>query len=371
MDVLGYTIILPLLPFYAENLGATPVTVGFLLASYGFCQMLAGPVLGRLSDRIGRKPVLFFSQLGTFAGFLLLAWAPDLKWIFIARIIDGITAGNLSVAQACIADVTEPKDRAKSFALIGISFGLGFLVGPGISGLLTHFGPQYPILAAAFLSGLSILGTLFLLPNIPIHHTPGGFAFFDVPVYKKLFSEPELGGYLKEFFSFIFAFSLFISGFALFAERRFIFQGHPFGAREVSYVFAFVGMFGILVQGFGTAHMVRFFGEKKLVRMGFVFMTLGFLVLSFAGTIPALLFAVCVSFFGSSILRPSLTSLITQKAEKGQQGIVLGMTQSLTSLCQVVTPLISGVLIQHGLLPAWALVGAFAAVLGLFFKVGP
>ena len=152
VDVLGLTSMLPLLPFYAEHFGASPVVVGLLISSYALCQLVAGPILGQISDRVGRKPVLTVSQLGTFAGFLVLAWAPSLWVVFLARIIDGLTAGNLSIAQAYIADVTAPKDRAKSFALIGIAFGIGFLIGPGASGYLTHhYGYRVPIFCAAAL----------------------------------------------------------------------------------------------------------------------------------------------------------------------------------------------------------------------------
>src|ERR1044071_2407094 len=148
VDVLGLTIILPLLPFYAESMGATPRVVGFLVSAYAICQLIAGPPLGHLSDRIGRRPVLLVSQMGTCAGFLILASAQSLWVVFLARIIDGLTAGNLTVAQAYIADVTDPSNPTKSFGIIGIAFGLGFLVGPGISGLLVRFGNRYPIFAA-------------------------------------------------------------------------------------------------------------------------------------------------------------------------------------------------------------------------------
>src|SRR5438034_7671866 len=167
VDVLGLTIILPLLPFYAESLGATPSTVGLLVSAYAICQLLAGPPLGQLSDRVGRRPVLLVSQIGTFIGFLMLAFAHSLWLVFLARIIDGLTAGNLTVAQAYISDVTEPQNRAKAFGLIGVAFSLGFLVGPGVSGYLAQYGNHYPILAAAGLSFTSIMATTFLLPGVP------------------------------------------------------------------------------------------------------------------------------------------------------------------------------------------------------------
>src|ERR1051326_8728873 len=172
VDVMGLTIILPLLPFYAESLGATPAVVGLIVSTYAICQLVAGPPLGRLSDRVGRRPVLLVSQMGTFVGFLILASARVLWMVFLARIIDGLTAGNLTVAQAYISDVTTPEQRTKSFGIIGIAFGLGFLVGPGVSGFLAQYGATYPIFAAAALSFTSIMCTYFLLPPAQPHPHP-------------------------------------------------------------------------------------------------------------------------------------------------------------------------------------------------------
>src|SRR5437870_10332692 len=140
VDVLGLTIILPLLPFYAEHFGASPALVGLLVSTYAACQLVAGPLLGQMSDRMGRRPLLLVSQMGTFVGFLILAWAQALWIVFLARIIEGLTAGNLSLAQAYISDVTRPEERAKSFGIIGVAFGIGFLIGPAISGYLSRFG---------------------------------------------------------------------------------------------------------------------------------------------------------------------------------------------------------------------------------------
>src|SRR5438874_1403904 len=167
--ILGLTIIIPLLPFYAESLGATPFVVGLLISSYAACQLIAGPILGQISDRIGRKPVLLLSQCGTFLGFVLLALSHSLIPVFISRIIDGLTAGNISVAQAYIADVTEESKRTQSFALIGIAFGVGFLFGPAISGFLAGYSAVYPIVLAACLSATSIVATTFLLPSKEKH----------------------------------------------------------------------------------------------------------------------------------------------------------------------------------------------------------
>ena len=178
MDVLGLTIMIPLLPFYAEKLGASPSQVGWLVGVYALCQLFSGPLLGRMSDHVGRKPLLIVSQIGTLIGFLITAFAGTLWVVFLGRIIDGATAGNLSLAQAYISDVTKPEERAKSFGVIGIAFGLGFLIGPAISGFLSHFDYRMPIFAAALMSFTSIMATTFLLPSVknvhPVQSGPSG-----------------------------------------------------------------------------------------------------------------------------------------------------------------------------------------------------
>ena len=379
VDVLGLTIILPLLPFYAERLGASPTVVGLLVSTYAACQLVAGPVLGQMSDRVGRRPLLLVSQMGTFIGFLILAWAGfiGLLWlVFVSRIIDGLTAGNLSLAQAYISDVTRPEERAKSFGVIGVAFGIGFLIGPAISGFLSTFGYQYPIFAAAALSFTSILSTYFLLPSAPVipesekregPAPPAGrrLRVLDWGNYATYFKRPVLAPLLWQFFSFAFTFAIFMSGFALFAERRYTWNGHPFGVKEVGYVFAYVGFLGIILQGGLIGRLVRRFGEDNLVYSGFVTATAGFAMIGFSYRLPGLLVASSISSFGTGVLRPALTSLITQRAGREEQGVVLGLTQSLMSVAQIIGPVIAGFLIDRGLLTTWAVVGAAVSAVGV------
>src|ERR1700682_6132998 len=272
VDVLGLTIILPLLPFYAERMGATPAVVGLLVASYALCQLIAGPILGRMSDTMGRRPLLIVSQIGTLIGFLILAWANSLWLVFVSRIIDGLTAGNLSLAQAYISDVTRPEERARSFGIIGIAFGMGFLIGPAISGLLAKYSYQYPIFAAAALSATSIVCTTLLLPSSTPHRddsVPRRFTLLDWGNYLGYFRRPGLARCLWQFLAFALAFAMFISGFPLFAERRFTWDGHPFGVTEVGYVYAYLGFLGIILQGGLLGRLVKWVGEDLLVRGGF------------------------------------------------------------------------------------------------------
>ncbi|HXA67063.1 MAG TPA: MFS transporter [Bryobacteraceae bacterium] len=362
VDVLGLTIILPLLPFYAEKFGASPAVAGLLISTYAFCQLIAGPILGRMSDRMGRRPLLLVSQLGTFIGFLILAYANALWIIFLSRVIDGLTAGNLSLAQAYISDVTKPEERAKSFALIGIAFGMGFLIGPGISGYLSQYSYQYPIFAAAALSATSILATYFLLPSSTPQaadaSTARKFTVLDWGNYVRYFRQPDLAPRLWQFLAFTLAFSMFMSGFPLFAERRFEWRGHPFGPKEVGYVYAYLGVLGVILQGGLIGRLVKTFGELRLVRAGFFCGLVGLTALGFTHAIPLLLVATAVSSSGTGVVRPVLTSLITQKAGRSEQGVVLGLTQSLNSIAAIIAPAAGGFLIDHSLLAGWALLAA-------------
>ncbi len=372
VDVLGLTIILPLLPFYAEKLGASPAVVGMLVSTYALCQLIAGPILGRMSDHTGRRPLLLVSQLGTFIGFLILAYANALWLVFVSRVIDGLTAGNLSLAQAYISDVTKPEDRAKSFALIGIAFGMGFLIGPAISGFLAQFSYQYPIFAAAALSATSILATYFLLPsNVPVAaDTPRKFTVLDWGNYLRYFRDPGLGPLLWQFLAFALTFSLFMTGFPLFAERRFLWHGHPFGAKEVGYVYAYLGFLGVILQGGLMGRLVRAFGEINLVRAGFFVAMVGLAALAFTSTIPLMLVVAAAASLGTGMNRPALTSLITQRASRSEQGAVLGITQSLNSLAAICAPTVAGFLIDHSLLAVWALLAAVISGAALLFKAG-
>jgi MFS family permease len=369
VDVLGLTIMIPLLPLYVEKMGASPSTIGLLISTYAVCQLISGPLLGRASDYTGRKPLLIVSQIGTFIGFMMLAFAPNLWVVFLARVIDGATAGNLSLAQAYISDVTEPDNRSKAFGVIGIAFGMGFLIGPAISGYLGQFGYRIPILAAAALSATSVLATSLLLPRATpskVSDGPGGrrLSLLQWGEYARYFRDPELAPRLWQFLSFCFAFAMFTGGFSLFAERRLTWHGNPFGVKEVGYTWAYAGFLGIFLQGPALGKMVKRFGERALNRVGFASYSIGYATLAFCFSIPVLVLATTISTVGS-LVRPTLTSLITKATPADEQGTVLGLTQSLNSIAQIAAPPLAGILIQHGMLTTWGLAASAAALVGL------
>lgn len=373
-DVFALTLVIPLLAIYAEQLGASPLDATLLVSVFAGCQLLSSPLLGRLSDRIGRKPVLVVSQIGTFIGLVVMAESHALWLLYVARVIDGATAGNLTVAQAYIADNTPPERRARAFGLIGIAFGLGFFLGPAVTGHLAGYGLEAPIWAAAGLSLTSILCTTLLLRNQPIPAGPADTTglpagrrpgVFEWDAYGRFLERPVLGGLIAQFFCFSFAFATFTSGFALFAERTFTWDGHPFTPREIGYLFAYAGFLGIVLQGGLIGRLVQRFGEPLLVAAGFGAMAAGYLLLGLIDDVPRLVVVATLAAFGQGVLRPALTSLVTQQVDAHEQGAVLGVSQSLGSIAQIAAPPLGGFLIGIGALHLWAFVAALAAGAGL------
>ena len=368
VDVFGMTLVIPLLAIYAETFKASALQAAMLVSVYAACQLLSGPVIGHLSDRTGRKPMLIISQLGTLAGFLVMARAQSLWMLYVARVIDGATAGNLSLAQAYISDHTPPSRRAKSFGLIGVAFGVGFFIGPTLTGYLAAaHGMTTPIYLAAAMSATSVVCTITLLKGG--HESRSAFqdrrAVFHWRTYANYFGRPGLRERLLQFLCFITAFSTFISGFALFAERRLTWDGHPFGPREIGYVFGYVGLIGIVLQGGLIGRLVARFGEPALVVAGFASAALGYLLLGMTTSLGVLAGVGVLAAFGNGVIRPALTSLITQQAGKHEQGVVAGLTQSLMSAASMVAPIVAGFLIEHHHLSAWAWTAAGIASVGL------
>jgi MFS family permease len=351
VDLLGFSIILPLLPYYAIALDASDQTIGYLVATYSLCQFVAGPILGSLSDRFGRRPLLIYSQLGSFAGFLLLAAAmflPNpLLWLFVARVVDGLSGGNISIAQAYIADVTEPKDRAKSYGLIGVAFGLGFLVGPALGGFLSRYGYDVPAYAAAFFSLSSVVATLVLLPET--QHRPDETRRTGLGVYTRVFEYFEIAALrrlLAIFLFFALPFALYVSMFALYAERQL-----GFTAEQTGYFLGFVGLLGIVWQGGAVGPVVRAVGERRALLLGLASSALGLFSVVFATRWEHLIVTALLFSFGTGMTRPSLTSMVTQAAPPDRRGGVLGVTSSLESFSRIVAPVVGGWIIAFH--PTW------------------
>ncbi|WP_058185845.1 MFS transporter [Terracidiphilus gabretensis] len=366
-DIMGFGLMIPLLPFYAEHFGASAFTVGMLLSVFALCQLLAGPPLGQLSDRIGRKPVLVISQIGTLAGYLLLAVSNTLWLVFAARIIDGLTAGNISVAHAYVSDNTAPQQRTRAFGIVGAAFGLGMLVGPSLGGLLARHSLTTPIWGACILSALSIVATAVLLPKgIKAEHKRPSETLLPVKPILDCFRDPATSGIFFLLSLFYFVFNTFISGFALFLAGRVTWGGEAIGPQTAGFMFAYAGLLNFFFQAIALGHLLRWFRERTLVLAGFLLMAIGFGLLSLSHTVLVTLVFLTLSHSGAAVLRPTITARLSKRVSPQRQGLVMGVNQSVMSIASVLAPLVVGILINHGLYVGWALWMSVIAAAGAF-----
>jgi predicted MFS family arabinose efflux permease len=365
IDATGLGIILPLLPFYSQRLGATPFIVGSLISVYALCQLVAGPLVGTLSDRYGRKSVLIVSQIGTLAGFVLLAAANSLMLIFLARIIDGLTSGNISVAHAYAAEHSAPSARTQALGTTSGAIGTGWLVGPGLSSVLVQFGVTAPIWAAAALSLISIVATIVLLPSDrPISGIRSALRAPEPKATRVLLLMPYVWGLLGLLILFFFANSMFLSQIALFLSARFSWHGHPFGARELGVVFAYAGFINIIVQGLLLTQAGRFASDRIIVLVAFALMSAGYFGIAIVGKIGLLAVFLTLIILGTTFIRTTLTAELSRSVPLNRQGIIMGLNQSLMSSANIAAPLLSGALIDHGLYATWAFAMAAIAACG-------
>lgn len=348
IDLIGFGMVIPILPFYAETspFNATPFEIGMLFSIYSWMQFFFAPILGRLSDRYGRRPVLFVSLLGSAVGYFVIGFANTLFLVFLGRIIGGVTGGNISTAQAYIADVTSRENRAKGMGLFGAAFGLGFILGPAIAGILSKYGVHVPFYFAAVLSLVNAIALYFILPE---SIKPGGaqaggksrmFAVLDS------FRDREFGILNVTYFLLVTAFSIMTYAFVLFTAFR-----YGYNAEQNGYLFAYVGLVSIVAQGFLFNIFVKRFGEAFLTVVGCLMMVVSLLLFPFltpaAGSLLGLLAVSGLLSIGNSMSSPALTSLVSKISQEHEQGRVLGIMQSGASLARAVGPTIGGVLLNN------------------------
>ncbi len=361
VDLLGFSIILPLLPFYALEYKLTPDAIGLIAAVYSVFQFIASPVLGAMSDKYGRRPLLIYSQIGSMLGFLMLGWASAVWMLIASRVIDGISGGNITIAAAYVADVTEPKDRASAMGVIGVAFGLGFMFGPFIGGeLAALWGKAAPAFGAAIFSGISVLLTIFYLKEPVIHRsTKEGKKGLAMTI--EYFRTKNLRTFLLIFFFFALPFALYVSMFSLYAHLEL-----DFTERDVGRFLAYVGFLGIIWQGVVIRPLVKKMGELFSVRLGMVCLAIGLLLIVLAENWLQLALVAFIFSFGSGITRVVISSLITQAAPPDKKGSVLGVSASLESLSRIIGPVIGGYMIA-GLHPNYiGFVGAGMAAVGAY-----
>jgi DHA1 family tetracycline resistance protein-like MFS transporter len=348
IDVLGFSLILPLLPYYAETFSATPSIVGLLLGANALAQLIGAPIIGRLSDRYGRRPMLMLSIAGTLVSFLMLALANSLWVLFASRILDGLLGGNVSLAQAYITDVTDEKSRARGLGLIGAAFGVGFIFGPALGGTLSGGGNySLPAFFATGFAALNLLGVLLWLPESLPPEKRGQRARnprseFSARALWEALHRPCVGPLLNVQLLYALAFTLFETIFSLFALERL-----GLDARSTSFVLTYVGLLVVAVQGGGMGLLTKRFTEKQLIFGGSILLALTLLGWALTPAVWWLLVVLAPLALASGALRVSINSALTKSVYPEEVGGALGLSAALGSLARVVSPVIGAFLLAN------------------------
>jgi DHA1 family tetracycline resistance protein-like MFS transporter len=331
VNLVGFGIIIPLLPFYAQTFGASPLTIGLLFAVFSACQLVAAPLLGDLSDKYGRRPVLIFSLAGTVVSFVMMALAHSVAMLFVARIVDGLSGGNISTARAYVADVTEPKDRARAYGLIGAAFGMGFIMGPALSGVLARYSYTAPVWAAAGVTLVATLMAWFWLPETVHRAAAGtGMPFRNLA---EMMRRPGLRRMLWIDFIYWFAFAIFQTTFALFVARRF-----GFDVSQTGYFFAGFGILGAVVQGGVIRPTVHRLGDKPTFILGLVCAGIGLIGATLAHTVTLFTIALVPLALGIGFGHPTVSALVSRAGRDDEQGRVQGAAGAMESLGRAMGP---------------------------------
>ena len=354
IDLMGFGIIIPLLPFYVREPELNPMKVTLLFSVYSICQFIGAPILGAISDRRGRKPVLAFSQIGSAAGYVMLGLATQIHWqwsgmllllVYLSRIIDGFTGGNISTAQAYISDVTTVQTRSRAMALIGIAFGLGFSVGPFLGGVLGKYSISLPAYVAGGFSLLAAILTFARLPESRTHKPVDVEAWLHPSQFAPVLRKPILLQLLMMSFITMAAFVMMESTIGIFLKAHYHYQ-----QQQVGWFFGFVGVVILIVQGGIIRRIVKTVGDWPLAILGPALVTIGmgvYAITAYSPVLWILLVAGAINATGRSCQQPTLSALLARFSDREEQGIVFGLSNGLSSLARVFGPIVAGLTYKY------------------------
>jgi len=377
IGLMGFSFVIPILPFYALEYGANELMLGLLLSSYAVAQLFGAPILGRLSDQYGRRPVLLLSAFGTFVSLLMFAFAQSLAVLFLSRILDGLTGGNISVAQAYITDITDEENRSKGLGLLGAAFGLGFIIGPALGGILSGLGEStvnpaiaeggmtflqqfdwkytLPGLAAAIIGFINVLQIIFTLPEsltqerrAEIVDSKKGVpqrSIFSVTAIWEATKRPLVGPLLNMRLFFGMAFSMFQTAFPLYAAIQL-----GLGVTETAFVLTYVGVLSVIIQGYGVGKLSQRYDDKTLLLMSSVMMSVSLIGWGLSFSVPVLLVVLIPISLSGGIFNTVISSALTKAATRQESGSILGVGASMESITRVIAPVLGNSLIAFG---AW------------------
>ncbi|HLZ20613.1 MAG TPA: MFS transporter [Ktedonobacterales bacterium] len=362
IDLTGFSIILPLLPFWAEKFGANSLQVGLIITVYALAQFLFTPLLGALSDRYGRRPIIIWSLLIEAAAFALTALAGTLPMLFAARFIGGLGASNIGSAQAVVADVTPPEGRARGMGLIGAAIGMGFVVGPAIGGVLAGHGSGLPFWIAMGIALVNALLVLSLLPETHVRrkapalattHNQHQVAFLGG--WQRALRSPVVARLIAITLIFTLAFTAMEAVFPLFTQKMF-----GWTAMQNGYIFTFVGVVVMVMQGGLVGRLVKRFGERNVLISGLVMLAVGLLLLPFSSTLAVLLVALAILSAGDGMVTPTNSALLSLASPADAQGETLGVAQGVGGLGRILGPIGAGALFSMGIGAPFVAGGALA-----------
>ncbi len=339
IDLVGFGVVIPLLPYYALDFHASPLAITSMMACYSLGQFFSSPLLGRLSDRVGRKPVILASLVCSIASYVWLGFASALWMLFAARLLAGAGAGNIAAAQAYVTDVTPPEKRAKGMGMIGAAIGLGFTIGPALGGLAAGGGAHlaYPAFLAAALSACALLLAWLRLEESLTHEARPSIVAGRIAAAKSAYGRPRLRLLILMVFVAICAFAGMETTFALWAH-----EGFGWGPTQIGWIFFYVGVLLVAIQGGLIGWLTKIFGENKLFIAGAATIALGLIAVPFATAVWGVLAATALLAIGMGLLSPSMNSLISQEAGAEERGNILGLSQSAQSLARIVGPAVAG-----------------------------
>lgn len=351
IDVVGLGLVLPTLPLYVERYGASPFVATSFFAVFAVCQFFGAPLLGAWSDRIGRRPILVMSLLGTSIGWFVFALANSLPLLFLGRVIDGLTGGNISTAQSYLVDISKTdRERTENLGIIGTAFGLGFILGPVLGGVLSAFGTTVPFYVAGSLALLNTIAAYFFLPETHHQRTNQKISLNPfIPIING-FKNKKLNLYLLSWFLFSMAFTNLQNIFTLFVNRQF-----DFDAVHSGYLLALVGVIAAVNQGFLLKHFwLKKFPEPLLELIAVIALIFAYFFISF-GQFAIFMISLVIFSFAQAILRVVANSQIAGNAEPHQKGAVIGIVQGLTSLAAIIIPPLSGYIFERDIAGPWYL----------------
>lgn len=372
LSTIGFGVCIPVLPLYAEQFGATELQNGLLVGVFSLMVFVAAPLWGKLSDRIGRRPVLIISVLGSALGYFLMGWADTLWLLFVSRIIDGASGGNVATAQAYIADITTPENRSKAMGMIGAAFGLGFIFGPVIGGLMAEVSPHAPFYLVAV---MCVMNALLVWTALPESLPPEQRTAQGVQAPLREMTQHGDGALFVTvavaYFVSLASMSVMTAVFALFGKERFGLDG-----KQIGYIMAVIGFIGVLMQGGIIRRLLPKYGESHLARFGMAALAVSFVLLPLCGSVKALVGVSVLIAVGNSLIQPTLNGLGSRSMEAGWQGRAMGVLQSAGSLGRALGPMLGGWLLgfdsgheHYGRTPFWVAAVLMLATLVYAFKL--